>query len=315
MNDFQILVTKPQPDYELIDSGDGEKLERYGRYVVARPDPQALWEKSLSAARWQAADAMFHGNPGARNGEAGGWRQAASMPKSWNIGLGGVKLAVHLASFKHTGVFPEQVANWEWMAKLIRARVKAIGANAAAAQPVSVLNLFGYTGGASLVAAQAGAQVCHVDASKVAVTWGRKNAEISGLAVRPIRWIVDDAPVFLRRELKRGHKYDGILMDPPIFGRGPKGETWKIEKDLLTLLDVARQVLSPRPLFFLLNGYAAGYSAIAYDNNLRGILGAVGGGKVSSGVFEHGELTIQESGVGRRLLPSGIFARWSEKKL
>ncbi|OGY82490.1 MAG: hypothetical protein A3F54_05875 [Candidatus Kerfeldbacteria bacterium RIFCSPHIGHO2_12_FULL_48_17] len=299
MNDFQVLITPPQKDYELIDSGRGEKLERYGQFVVARPDPQALWPKFLPEAKWREAHAYFERE----------WRIRGKMPKNWSVGLGDLTFSIYLSSFKHTGIFPEQLENWRWMQRLLPARVK----RGKGTQPV-VLNLFGYTGGATLACVAAGAQVCHVDGSKVAVTWARKNAELSGLSARPVRWILDDSLVFLRREVRRGRKYDGIILDPPIFGHGPKGEVWKIEEHLYELLDMARQVLSDRPLFFLLNGYAAGYSAIAYENNLRGVLGdAKGGGVRGGGIFEHGELAIQESGAGGRLLPSGIFARWSDK--
>ncbi len=202
------------------------------------------------------------------------------------------------SSFKHTGIFPEQAANWDW----IRARIKEHGARSK--DTVQVLNLFGYTGGASIAAAQAGATVCHVDGSKVAIGWARDNATLSGLNDKPIRWILDDAVKFVKREIKRGRKYDGIIMDPPSFGHGPGGEIWKIEEHFLELFDLCREVLSDKPRFFLINGYASGYSPIAYENNLRELMKKYGGS------IESGELTIAEKGSDR-LLPCGIFARWS----
>lgn len=280
-----ILVTKPSEDYALLDSGDGEKLERYGSVVVSRPDPQALWKKLLPEGEWEKADAIF-----TREKEDAGWKLKTTVPSRWEIELGGLKFWIRPTSFKHTGIFPEHLANWEW----IEAKVKS---------DVNVLNLFGYTGGATLSAAKAGASVCHVDGSKVAVHWARDNAELSGLKEAPIRWIVDDARDFVKREIKRGRRYDGIILDPPAFGHGPKREMWKIEDDFLPFLDLCREVMTDKPLFFLINGYASGYSAVAYENNLKGLFG--GDGKI-----EIGELTIAEKDSGR-LLPCGIFARWA----
>ena len=308
MQNFQILVMKSVKDYALLDSGEGEKLERYGKYTVTRPDPQALWQKFLPQKRWDGADAFFrnaavlsepgHGSVASHTKRVprslSGWKTRQTLPENWDIVLSGLTFSIHLSSFKHTGIFPEQVANWEWMRALIRV----------ARRPISVLNLFGYTGGSTLACAAEGANVCHVDASKVALTWACRNAEISKLSDKPIRWMLDDSIAFLRREERRGRKYDAIIMDPPIFGHGPKGELWKIEEDLGELLRLSRQVLSPQPLFFLMNGYAAGYSALAYENNLRGVL------KDFHGEFERGEVAIEES-FGKRLLPCGIFARWS----
>lgn len=313
--DYIIAQTKPEAGYELLDSGDGEKLERYGAVVVARPDPQALWPKLLPETQWSKAQAFFsptapgrEADPslGRRGGEAV-WKTRGEVSERWQIDFGKLKLWIKLSAFKHTGVFPEQASNWEW----IRERVihgSAHGNNRS--RPVTtpankprVLNLFGYTGGASLAAAQAGAEVVHVDGSKVAIGWARDNAEISGLSDKPIRWILDDAFAFVKREIRRGNKYDGIIMDPPAFGHGPKKELWKIEESFLPFLDACRQVLSDKPLFFLINGYAAGYSALAYKNNLDELL------KKYGGTVEVGELTIAES-KSERLLPAGIFARW-----
>ncbi len=288
MNEYLIAATLPTEGYELTDSGEGEKLERYGEIIVSRPDPQALWPKKSSAAAWAKADAQF-----SRTGVNAGWKFRSGVPAKWPITFGGLKFLIKPSSFKHTGLFPEQLANWDWVRELI------IGAH----RPISVLNLFGYTGGATLAAAQAGADVCHVDGSKTALVWARENAALSGLADKPIRWILDDAAAFVKREIKRGRLYDGIIMDPPAFGHGPKGEMWKIEDNFLSFLEMCWQVLSDQPLFFLVNGYASGYSAIAYKNNLGELL------KKYGGALEMGELTIAEK-ENERLLPCGIFARW-----
>ncbi len=289
MAEPKILTTHPTLSYALLDSGDGEKLERYGAIVVARPDPQALWKKLRAPAQWAAADAIF-----TRDDEDAGWKIGKQVPERWNIELAGIKLWVRPTSFKHMGVFPEQVPNWTWISDLILR----------AARPITVLNLFGYTGGASLAAAAAGAEVCHVDGSRVAINWARDNAKLAGLENKPVRWILDDVRGFLKRELKRGRRYDGIIMDPPAFGHGADKEVWKIEDDFLPLLDLCREILSDKPLFFLINGYASGYSSIAYENNLTGLVAGLGG------AIEIGELTIAEELAGR-LLPSGIFARWN----
>jgi 23S rRNA (cytosine1962-C5)-methyltransferase len=298
---YIILSTKPSKDYELLDSGEGEKLERYGNVVVARPDPQALWRKRLSESDWQKADAYFN-RPSlklrtARPSEQAEWSKRTKLPERWEIELNGLKFWIKLSAFKHVGIFPEQVPNWEWIEGKIKNKKEKI-------KNVNVLNLFGYTGGASLAAAKAGAEVCHVDGSKVAIGWARDNAKLSGLESKPIRWILDDAVKFVKREIKRGNKYDGIIMDPPAFGHGPGGELWKIEDNFLELLDLCKQVLSDKPLFFLVNGYASGYSAVAYKNSLGDLMNTYGGG------VEIGELTIAEKD-SERLLPCGIFARWS----
>ncbi len=297
--------------FELLDSGEGEKLERYGTVTLVRPDPQALWPKKLAAAEWQKADAVFE-----RDGREAGWKFKKTLPARWAIQYGGLQFWIKPSAFKHTGIFPEQASNWEWMRKVIAQhlprppqrgnnRSPFEGGGGGMLASVSVLNLFGYTGGASLACAQAGAEVCHVDGSKVAISWARDNAELSGLKDKPIRWILDDAVGFVKREIKRGRRYDAIIMDPPAFGHGAKGETWKIEEHFLPFLELCREILSDTPLFFLINGYASGYSAIAYRNNLEVLK------EKYQGKIEMGELTIQESGGLGRLLPCGIFARWS----
>lgn len=290
MDNFSILSTSSEKDYELLDSGERDKLERYGSVVLSRPDPQALWPKRLPESEWEKRDAAFvRAKVGAR------WVFKSGVPEKWSIELGGLRFWIRPSAFKHTGVFPEQVPNWEWIEKKI----------SGAGRTVSVLNLFGYTGGATLAAAKAGAEVCHVDGSRVAIGWARDNAALSGLSEKPVRWILDDALAFVKKEIKREKKYDAIIMDPPAFGHGPKQELWKIETHMLELLSATYNILSENPLFFLVNGYASGYSALAYKNNLDALTARFGG-RVSMG-----ELSIKESG-SERLLPAGIFARWEK---
>ncbi len=289
---LSILTTQPGKDYELLDSGDGEKLERYGKVTISRPDPQALWKKRLSAGEWKNVDAQF-----TREQKNAGWKLKPTVPERWEIELADLKFWIRPTSFKHTGIFPEHTENWNWIRNKIQNTHNKIQ------NEVNVLNLFGYTGGATLAAAQAGANVCHVDGSKVAVAWARDNAKLSGLSEKPIRWIIDDARDFVKREIKRGRKYDGIIMDPPAFGHGPNKELWKIEDHFLPFLDLCREAMTEKPLFFLINGYASGYSPIAYENNLKALFG-------NTGKVEIGELTIGEKDSDR-LLPCGIFARWN----
>ncbi|MEI8062174.1 MAG: class I SAM-dependent methyltransferase [bacterium] len=283
IENLNLFITEAQPDYELLDSGSNYKLERYGKFVLSRPDPQALW--ATDTKTWKS-DAEFRSG----DGERGNWNEVL---ESWPINFGGITLKIKLSPFKHTGLFPEQLANWQWMEKLI----------SESKRPIKVLNLFGYTGGATLVCAKAGAEVTHVDASKSAITWANENAELSGLKDKPIRWMLDDALAFVKKEIRRGNKYDAIVMDPPAYGRGAKGEVWKIEEGFLPLIDDCINLLSDNPLFFVLNGYSAGYSAIAYAQNITVIQQKYGG------TVESGELVIQES-KHKRLLPCGIVARW-----
>lgn len=290
MKNPYILAVCPDSEYALLDSGDGEKLEQYGKYILSRPDPQSLWKKKLPQKDWDKADAIF-----LRDGRSTEWKIKAGVPSKWTAELQGLKFWVKPTSFKHTGLFPEQSSNWWWLSGIIQA----------SKQQLEVLNLFGYTGGATLACAKAGAKVCHVDGSKVAVTWARENAELNNLQDKPIRWIIDDAVKFVKREIKRGHKYDGIILDPPAYGHGPEGEMWKIEENFLELLDLCKQLLSDKPAFFLINGYASGYSAIAYENALKDLMG-------DKGEIEKGALTIRERDT-ERLLPCGIFARWRSK--
>lgn len=300
---IKILTTKPSKDYELIDSGDQEKLERFGDFVLRRPDPQVLWKKTLDEKEWKAANASF-----IREGDNTKWRMKEGMPSEWIIEMLGLKFLIRPTAFKHTGLFPEQEPNWLW----IREQVKK--AKNERKEPVKILNLFGYTGGATLAGLSVGAEVTQVDSSKTALTWARQNAEASKLDDKPVRWIEDDVRKFVQREIKRGNKYDAIIMDPPAFGHGSNKELWKIEDDFIKLLDLCEQVLSDNPLFVLVNGYSSGYSSIAYENSLAPLI------KKFGGHIESGELTIEESllrseatggqAKSGRLLPAGIFARW-----
>lgn len=273
------------PDYELIDSGLNRKLERFGKHVLIRPETQALWKPAHPEA-WRKAESEF------RFDEGKGFWHGKKLPETWELAWEGIRFTVRLTNFKHTGIFPEQAANWAWL----RERVKTLG------QP-NVLNLFGYTGIASIAAAQAGARVTHVDASKQSNTWGRENAERSGLASdQGIRWITDDALKFSEREVRRGASYEGIVLDPPAFGRGPKGEVWRIEEDLPKLLEALHELLAQKPgAFFLLNGYAAGYAPESFLQAAEGVFGRSEG--------EFGELHLEESGSGR-CIPSGIYVRF-----
>ena len=256
---------------------------------MVRPDPQALWEKGDSSIMWGTADATF-----VRKGEKGMWHFAKSdMAHEWPIQYGGLTFLIRPTAFKHVGLFPEQRANWEWMMPLLEGK------------KASVLNLFAYTGGATLAAAKAGASVTHVDASKTAVEWARENTRLSGLDGAPVRWIIDDVMKYVEREIKRGTKYDAVILDPPAFGHGPKDELWKIERDLVPLMKKCRVLLSDSPLFVLMNGYAAGYSHLAFEHLLEPLV------RERGGTVEGGELTLTETNAFKRSLPCGIYARWS----
>ncbi len=283
----KIIVTEPSADYELLDSGDGEKLERFGEVVLRRPDPQSLWKK-FDESIWKNANGYF-----IREGREGRWNFIKETPERWTINFSDLTFNIRPSSFKHTGIFPEQAPNWDWTRNLIK---KASG-------EVSILNLFGYTGGASVACAQAGAKVCHVDASKSSIALAKENAESTGLGSDSIRWILDDAKAFVAKEIRRGNKYDGIIMDPPAFGRGPEGDVWQIEDDFVKFVEDCKKLLSDNPIFFLVNGYASGYSQLAYYYAVKDLVEKYGG------EVESGELTILESKSGR-LLPCGIFARW-----
>jgi 23S rRNA (cytosine1962-C5)-methyltransferase len=275
------LITMPEEGYELIDSGNGRKLERFGEVILDRPDPQIIWQKN-DDNRWANAHASFGSQ----------WQGRKNVPPRWSLEVGGVRMWTKLAAFKHVGVFPEHVSNWLY----IRDAISNAG------RPISVLNVFGYTGGATIAALQGGASVCHVDASKTAIGWAKENTELSNVKDKPIRWILDDALSFLRREVRRGSVYDAVVMDPPSSGRGARGEVWKIEDDLPELIELVGKLLSEKPLFVILNGYAAGYSHYSYSQLLSSLAIKVGGKVIS------GELCIEEAKTGR-LLPAGIYAR------
>ena len=232
-------------DYELLDATNGERLERWGKYILRRPDPQIIWKNAASHKAWKNADAIYKRS----SGGGGGWSKN-TLPATWNISYGNLKFCLKPMGFKHTGLFPEQAANWDWFSDLIRK----------AGRPIKVLNLFAYTGGATVAAAKAGASVVHVDASKGIVAQAKENATLSGLAEAPIRYIVDDCKKFVEREIRRGNKYDGIIMDPPSYGRGPNGEVWKLEQQLGELLSETGKLLSDDAIFFFLNSYTGGLS-------------------------------------------------------
>ncbi|HWP80176.1 MAG TPA: class I SAM-dependent methyltransferase [Candidatus Acidoferrum sp.] len=275
-------------DYEVIDTSAGEKLERWGDYTLIRPDPQVIWETPKTDPRWHTANARYH-----RSHKGGGSWEIRALPEVWQIGYGALTFAIKPMGFKHTGIFPEQACNWDYCGELIKN----------AGRPVSVLNLFAYTGGATLAAAAAGASVCHVDASKGMVAWARENAALSGLSQAPIRYIVDDCRKFVERELRRGKKYDAVIMDPPSYGRGPTGELWKLEQSIYPFVELCAGVLSDEPLFFLINSYTTGLSpsVMAY------ILGKTVGKRFGGTVFAD-ELGLPVTGSPP--LPAGASAYW-----
>lgn len=287
-----LLAPPPWDEYELLDSGDGRKLERFGPYRLVRPETQAIWSPTLSRRQWQQADATFERGQGGESGP-GTWVQHTPIPEQWLMRYRGLSFWARLTPFKHTGIFPEHMAHWPWLAACLRS----------IPQP-NVLVLFGYTGLMSLFAAHTGARVCHVDASRPATRWAQQNQESSGLGDRPIRWIVDDVLKFLGREERRGVRYDAIVMDPPAFGRGPKGEIWRFAESFPTLLDQCKRVLSDRPCALLVNAYAINISSLALQNVLATAMNDV------AGVVTAGELVLRET-AGRRQMPAALFARWS----
>lgn len=275
-------------DYEVIDTSRGEKLERWGDYILVRPDPQVIWDTERTDRRWNHKNGHYH-----RSSKGGGEWEFFNLPQEWSIQYKNLTFHLKPFSFKHTGLFPEQAVNWDWVSSIIKG----------AGRPVKVLNLFAYTGGATLACAQAGASVTHVDASKGMVTWAKENAAASGLADAPIRWLVDDCVKFVEREIRRGNTYDAIIMDPPSYGRGPKGEIWKIEETVYPLLVSCSRLLGENPLFFLLNSYTTGLQpgVLAY------MLGTVM--KSYGGRVEAGEIGLPVSSSGL-ILPCGASGRW-----
>ncbi len=277
-------------DYEVIDTSSGEKLERWGDFFLVRPDPQVIWNTKKQDSHWKKPNGHYH-----RSNKGGGEWEFNKLPEEWSIHYNDLTFNLKPFSFKHTGLFPEQAANWDWFSKLIRE----------AGRPIKVLNLFAYTGGATVSAAKAGASVTHVDASKGMVTWAKENAHSSGLADAPIRYLVDDCQKFVEREIRRGNKYDAIIMDPPSYGRGPKGEIWKIEESIFPFIELTTQVLSDNPLFFLINSYTTGLQPAvlsymihtALDNKFKGIV-------------EADEIGLPVSSNGL-VLPCGASGRWT----
>ncbi len=278
-------------EYKLIDAANGEKLEYWDKLLLRRPDPQAIWSVKSEKSLWTKTDATYH-----RSKSGGGkWEFFnKKMPKSWQIHYGALTFNIKPMGFKHTGLFPEQAVNWDWFSDLIKN----------AGRPISVLNLFAYTGGATVAALNAGASVCHVDASKGMVTWAKENVNSSGLSDKPVRYIVDDVVKFVQREGRRGRKYDAIIMDPPSYGRGPSGEVWKIEDELYPLIEECIKILSNKPLFFLINSYTTGLSAQILTNVLTLTMKSKFGGTVTA---DEVGLPIQSN---KLILPCGISGRW-----
>ena len=279
-------------DYELLDASDGERLERWGSFILRRPDPQIIWKNSAEHEEWTRADGVY-----TRSAKGGGEWTKNELPEQWTVNYGKLKFNLKPMGFKHTGLFPEQAANWDWFSELIRN----------AKRPIKVLNLFAYTGGATLAAAEAGASVVHVDASKGMVTQAKLNAQSSGLGQAPIRYIVDDCKKFVEREIRRGNRYDAIIMDPPSYGRGPSGEVWKIEDSIHELVTLSASILSDTPLFFLINSYTTGLSPAA----MQYILGLTVVSK-HGGEIEAGELGLPVTASGF-CIPCGASARWQSE--
>lgn len=276
-------------DYEVLDTSGGEKLERWGKYLLVRPDPQVIWNTPHEHPGWKKKNGHYH-----RSSKGGGEWEFINLPDEWSISYKDLTFHLKPFSFKHTGLFPEQAVNWDWFSNLI----------AHAGRPVKVLNLFAYTGGATVSAAKAGAQVTHVDASKGMVSWAKENAAASGLADAPIRWLVDDCTKFVEREIRRGNHYDGIIMDPPSYGRGPKGEIWKIEENIFPFVELTAKLLSDKPLFFLINSYTTGLQPAVLSYMLNLTVKKEFGGKVSA---EEIGLPVSNTGL---VLPCGASGRW-----
>ena len=276
-------------DYEVIDTSDGEKLERWGKYTLVRPDPQVIWNTPKTDKRWRNYDGRY-----ARSNTGGGQWSEKRLPERWTVDYGPLTFNVKPMNFKHTGIFPEQAVNWDFSMDQIKN----------AGREINVLNLFAYTGGATLAAAAAGAKVCHVDAAKGMVSWARENARSSGLEDAPIRWIIDDCAKFVEREIKRGRRYDAIIMDPPSYGRGPSGEVWKLEENLYPFVKLCAQVLSDKPLFVLINSYTTGLAPSVLGYILNQVVGQKYGGHCS---WDELGLPVTETGLA---LPCGATGRW-----
>ncbi|WP_028561211.1 class I SAM-dependent methyltransferase [Paenibacillus pinihumi] len=285
-----MYIANEWKDYEIIDTGEGDKLERWGNIVLRRPDPQIIWPLNPSVQEWKNTDAWYH-----RSSSGGGqWQYSNKFPESWIIQYGKLRFQIRPTNFKHTGLFPEQAVNWSWMMNKIQ------NAN----RPIKVLNLFAYTGGATVACAAAGAEVCHVDAAKGMVQWAKENVKLSGLEDKPVRFITDDVFKFVQREQRRGNKYDAIIMDPPSYGRGPGGEMWKLEQSLYPFLESCKTILSDNPLFVLINSYTTGLSPAVLHNLLHLTIGSQHKGTITCGEIG---LPITKSGLN---LPCGILGRW-----
>ena len=278
-------------DYEVLDTSSGEKLERWGDYTLVRPDPQVIWNTPHQHTGWKSKNGHYH-----RSIKGGGEWEFINLPKEWQIQYRDLTFHLKPFSFKHTGLFPEQATNWDWFSKIIRE----------ANRPLKVLNLFAYTGGATLAAAKAGATVTHVDASKGMVNWAKENAAASGLQDTPIRWLVDDCVKFVEREIRRGNTYDGIIMDPPSYGRGPKGEIWKIEDSIYPFVELTSKILAKDAAFFLINSYTTGLQPAVLNYMISTAILPKFGGKVEA---EEIGLPVTESGL---ILPCGASGRWSK---
>jgi 23S rRNA (cytosine1962-C5)-methyltransferase len=296
MSDFtpNILIENGWQSYVLLDSGMGRKLERFGKITVSRPEPQALWEKSLPDSEWNKADATFTNASEKEDEEKGSWSQKGKLPESWPVEVEGVNMLCRLMSYRHMGLFPEQRPHWQWISKQIKS----------AGRPLKILNLFAYTGAASLIAAKAGAEVTHVDASKKAIGWCKENQDASGLIDTKIRWICDDAAKFVAREIRRGNKYDGILLDPPRYGRGPDGEVWRFETDVAPMLKDCASLLSDNAKFMILTAYALRLSPLTLDHMMADALGG------RKGQRDYGELFLNDK-TTKRPLATSMFCRWS----
>ena len=285
-----MYIAKDWKDYEILDMASGEKLERWGEVILARPDPQIIWKDKTFPEKWKSANAKY-----LRSKTGGGrWQYNGKMPESWTIKYKNLKFLIKPMGFKHTGLFPEQAVNWDWM----------IGKIQDAKRPIKVLNLFAYTGGASVACAYAGASVCHVDSSKGMVSWAKENMKASGLEDKPVRYIVDDVIKFVNREIRRGNTYDAVIMDPPSYGRGANGEVWQFEDNIYDLVKLCMKVLSDRPLFFSINSYTTGISANVLVNLLRLEMPKSYKGKYSCGEIG---LPMKDSSL---VLPCGIYGRW-----
>ena len=283
-------VARNWKDYEILDMANGEKLERWGDIYLVRPDPQIIWQSPSFPEKWKNAHAKYN-----RSSTGGGaWFYQKKIPESWKIHYKDLTFLIKPMGFKHTGLFPEQAVNWDWMIQKIQK----------SGRPIQVLNLFAYTGGASVACSYAGASVCHVDSSKGMVAWAKENMVASGLQDRPVRYIVDDVVKFVNREIRRGHTYDAIIMDPPSYGRGTNGEVWKFEENLPALVELCSKVLSDNPLFFLINSYTTGISSMVLENLLNLTIAKKYKGKVS-----HGEIGLPMTNSSL-VLPCGIYGRW-----